>query len=272
MRANRMGDGEEITTGGEATRKVALVTGGTAGVGLSVARLLAGAGAKVIVNGRSPAGGDKALTTLAAVAADCEFLPGDATNFASMADVVESCLERHGHLDILVSAGGEGGPGPMAFAEMSPAEIVSSFQTRLLARLFPVRAALPALRRSRGSIVMLTTDAGRHATPGEVMMGAVGAAVISATKGLARELARDGVRINSVALTITSGTPSWDRIFARESFESDLFSKAVARFPFGRPPTADEVAQIAAFLALDQAGQVTGQTISVNGGLSFGGW
>jgi 3-oxoacyl-[acyl-carrier protein] reductase len=72
-------------------------------------------------------------------------------------------------------------------------------------------------------------------------------------------------------MTITSGTPSWDRIFATESFQSRLFTKAVERFPQGKPPSAGEVADVAVFLAADAA-QVTGQTVSVNGGLSFGGW
>jgi 2-hydroxycyclohexanecarboxyl-CoA dehydrogenase len=104
------------------------------------------------------------------------------------------------------------------------------------------------------------------------MIGAVGAAIILLTKALARELSRDRIRVNSVAMTITSDTPSWDRIFARESFENRLFTKAVARFPQGRAPTADEVAQAAVFLASPAASQITGQTVSVNGGLSFGGW
>ena len=118
---------------------------------------------------------------------------------------------------------------------------------------------------------MLTTDAARHPTPGESIVGAAGAAVMLLTKALAREFSRWDVRVNAVAMTITSDTPSWDRIFASESFQSRLFTKAVERFPRGRPPSAGEVADVVVFLAAD-AGQVTGQTTSVNGGLSFGGW
>jgi 3-oxoacyl-[acyl-carrier protein] reductase len=104
------------------------------------------------------------------------------------------------------------------------------------------------------------------------VIGASGAAVILLTKALARELARDRIRVNAVALTITSNTVGWDRMFANENFGSKLFAKAVARFPSGRAPTAEEVAEAVAFLASDSASQVTGQTLSVNGGLSFGGW
>lgn len=71
-------------------------------------------------------------------------------------------------------------------------------------------------------------------------------------------------------MTLTADTRSWDRIFAREGFQSALFAKAVARFPFGSPPTAADVAEAVVFLASTDAAQITGQTLSVNGGLSFG--
>ena len=103
------------------------------------------------------------------------------------------------------------------------------------------------------------------------MVGATGAVVMVLTKALARELSRDRIRVNSVALTLTSGTPGWDRAFASE-LGAKVFAKAVERFPFGRPPNADEVAQAMVFLASDAAGQISGQTVSVNGALSFGGW
>ena len=104
------------------------------------------------------------------------------------------------------------------------------------------------------------------------MIGASGAAVILLAKALARELSRDKIRVHPVALTITSNTVGWDRMFATENFGNNLFAKAVARFPSGRAPTAEEVAEAVVFLAGDAASQITGQTLSVNGGLSFGGW
>lgn len=96
--------------------------------------------------------------------------------------------------------------------------------------------------------------------------------MISLTKTLGKEFARYRIRVNSVALTLTSETPGWDRSFAQPGFQRDLFAKAQENFPFGRPPSADEVAGVAVFLASASASQVTGQTISANGGLSFGGW
>jgi 3-oxoacyl-[acyl-carrier protein] reductase len=155
---------------------------------------------------------------------------------------------------------------------MTPQQIESEFRMRMMPRIFPVHAALPAWREKGGSVVLLTTDAGRVATPGESVLGAVGASIMMMTKTLAKELGRLKIRVNSVALGPTSGAPTWDRIFSGESFQRDLVAKIVERFPFGRPPSAEEAAAVAVFLASDAAAQVTGQTISVNGGLSFGGW
>lgn len=253
--------------------KIALITGGTAGVGFQAARLLAQGGATVIVNGRSEESAQKALGELGKISPETSFLAGDASDYDSIKGVAGQVLDKHGRLDILFSAGASSKPGPMPFEEMSRQDLIDGICTRIFPRMFPIHACIPALRESEAaSVVMLTTDAARHATPGETTVGASGAAVMMLTKSLAKEFTRWGCRVNSVAMTITSGTPSWDRIFGSESFQNRLFTKAVSKFPFGRPPNAEEVARMAVFLASDQALQITGQTVSVNGGLSFGGW
>lgn len=258
-------------TGQDLASKVALITGGTGGVGLESALRLARRGATVVVTGRTKERGAPALARLRDAAEDVHVEIGDAGDPDSITAMVDRVSAEHGGIDILVSAGAEGQVAPTPFAELSLADLRQAFESRLYPRIFPVRAALPALRRHGGSVVMLTTDAARHPTPGESTMGAVGAAVILFTKALAREFARWNIAVNSVAMTITSGTPSWERIFATESFQSELFGKAVQRFPKGAPPTVDDVAAVVEFLAADAA-EVTGQTVSVNGGLSFGGW
>lgn len=258
---------------GDLQGKVALVSGGTAGVGLEAARRLAARGAAVLITGRTKARGEEALEQLGATSSDVRFVLADAGDPAEMAGVVESLAAEHGGgIDILISAGAGHEVGPMPLAEMSAEDIRIAFDTRFYPRIFPVHAAIPALRVRGGSVVMLTTDAARYPTPGECVMGAAGAAVILMTKAMARELSRWHIRVNSVSMTITSDTPSWDRIFADASFQNRLFSKAVERFPQGRPPTAGEVADVVTFLACDESAQVSGQTLSANGGLSFGGW
>ena len=100
----------------------------------------------------------------------------------------------------------------------------------------------------------------------------MGAAKIMLTKTLAREFGRWKIRVNCLALTVTSGTEAFDAVLEKDAWAKDLFIKALKRFPFGRPPNAEEVARAALFFVSDESAQVTGQTLSVNGGLSFGGW
>ena len=253
--------------------KVALVTGSTSGIGFRIAEALAKRGARVALNGRQAAAGEDAMNRLAHTGAEFIFEAGSAARYDEISRVVAAVARRLGPIDILVSSGGSEKPGPTPFHELKPEDFLKAFETRYLPRVFPVHAALPGMReRQRGSIVLITTDAGRHPTPGESLIGSVGAATILMTKALAREFSRWKIRVNCVALTLTSDTPRYDEIFSKPSFENKLFSKALSRFPLGRAPTAEEVAEVAAFLASDQAAQVSGQTVSVNGGLSFGGW
>jgi 3-oxoacyl-[acyl-carrier protein] reductase len=253
--------------------RVALVTGSTGGVGFEVARRLAERGATVVINGRSVASGEAALARLRGQCARVHLAVGDCGDAAQAARVVREAGAVAGRLDIVVSAGAQGSVPPKPFAEMTAEEIVQAHQSRFLPRIFPVHAAVPLLREHGGSVVMLGTDAARHPTPGESVVGAVGAGVILMTKALAKEFSRWRIRVNGVAMTLTSGTTSWDRIFGGgERFQAHLFGKLNERFPSGRAPTVEEVAAVVVFLASDAAAQVTGQTVSVNGGLSFGGW
>jgi 3-oxoacyl-[acyl-carrier protein] reductase len=255
--------------------KVALVTGASGGVGLRVAEKLAAAGAHVVLNGRSEANGAKALEQLRAFtdqAASSRFLIGDCAKYDDAERVAAGAAKVTGAIDIVVSSGAQGAVRPMPFAQMTGPELVLAHNSRFFARINPLHAALPYMKDKGGSMIMVGTDAGRHPTPGESVVGAFGAGVILMTKTLAKELARSKIRVNSVSLTLTSDTPSWDRIFGEQTFQTTLFGKANDRFPFGRAPNAEEVARVAVFLASEEACQVTGQTVSVNGGLSFGGW
>lgn len=258
---------------GDLTGRVALVTGSTSGIGIRIVEALLDRGARVCVNGRNPDAGAAALKRLSTAGGDVIFEQGDAGHYDEITRVIESAEEHLGPIDILVCSGGRELPGPTPFADLKPEDILGTFETRYLPRVYPVHALLPRLReRERGSIVFIGTDAGRHATPGEAVIGSWGAAMIMLTKGLAREFARWKIRVNCVALTLTSDTIRYGEVFAEPGFQKNLFTKALAKFPFGAPPSASEVASVVAFLASDEAAQVTGQTISVNGGLSFGGW
>ncbi len=253
--------------------KVALVTGASGGVGLRVAEALARGGATVVVNSRSEESARRTVERLATLSENVLAAVGDCENYDATVEVTRRAASVNGGIDLLVSAGAASRVLPRPFADMSSAELVDAFESRLLPRIFPVHAALPHMRERGGAVVMLCTDAARHATAGESIPGAVGASVILMTKVFAKEFARWRIRVNSVAMTLTSDTPSFDRIFGEDrTFSSKLFTKLAERFPSGRPPTAEEVASVVTFLVSEQSAQVTGQTVSVNGGLSFGGW
>jgi 3-oxoacyl-[acyl-carrier protein] reductase len=252
--------------------KTVLITGGTSGTGLRAAERFLSGGARVMINGRSVDRAKGALDRLRDLG-DVALFIGDCAVYQQAAAAVAATVEAFESLDVLVSAGAQGTGDPKPFAQMTADELLSGLTSRFMARMYPVHAAIPVLRgRAGANIVLLTTDAGRHATSGETIVGAYAASIIQLTKTLARELSRDHVRVNAVSMTLTADTHAWERIFAQQSFQSTLFTKAVARFPFGAPPTAGDVADAVAFLASPAASNITGQTISVNGGLSFGGW
>ena len=252
--------------------RVALLTGSSDGIGFEIARQFAQQGAQIVLNGRNAERGAAALKRLGLSAERASFQAGDCSRHDDAERVAGGAIARHGAIDILVTSGAALVPPPMPFHEFASDDFTRLFETQYLSRVFPIRAALPQLRERGGSIIVIGTDAARHVTPGEAIHGGMGAALILLTKGLAREFSRWRIRVNGLALTLTSQTPTYDRIFAQHDFASTLFEKALQRFPRGSAPTAEEVGRVALFLATDASAQITGQTISVNGGLSFGGW
>lgn len=271
----RMTDSISPSAGGSTgalAGRVALVTGSSNGIGFEIARQFAQEGAQIVLNGRNAERGAAALKRLGLATERASFQVGDCSRHDDAERVAQGAISRHGAIDILVTSGAALVPPPMPFHELGPDDFTRLFETQYLSRVFPIRAALPQLRKHGGSIIVIGTDAARHVTPGESIHGGMGAALILLTKALAREFARWRIRVNGLALTLTSQTPTYDKIFAQHDFASSLFEKALQRFPRGSAPTAEEVGRVALFLATDASAQITGQTISVNGGLSFGGW
>ena len=129
------------------------------------------------------------------------------------------------------------------------------------------------VERQTGSIINITTDAGRTPTPAQTILGSASAGLIFFSRALAKEVARKKVRVNTLAVTLTKDTPPWEAYQERvQAGSQDVLVKAFRKIeeqtPFGLTEPLD-IAQAALFLASDESKQISGSIISVNGGISF---
>jgi NAD(P)-dependent dehydrogenase (short-subunit alcohol dehydrogenase family) len=238
-----------------------LIAGGTSGVGLAAARLFRDRGAKnIALMGRNAERGAAAQADLGCGI----FLQGDANAPHSACAVVAQVEQVFGGIDALViSTAGAALPAPLA--DIPVEEIPAIYQA--LGPLIMARAALPGMRaRKSGTIVSVASDAAKSATPGETIIGAAMAAIVMFSRALAMEAKRDGIRVNVATPSLIADTPITERLMA-DPFSAALFGKA-GRLAHLGVATAAEVAELIVFLSSDAASKITGQAISVNGGIS----
>lgn len=242
------------------TNKVALITGGTTGIGFATARLFAQEGARVIVTGRSP-------ETLAAARAElgdhAEVIASDATRIADLERLFAHVRERYGRLDVLfVNAGGGTFRPVTAVDEAYFDEIVT---LNLKSAYFTIQQALPVLAPG-ASIVLNTSVTGVKGFPGTSVYGAAKAALRQLARSLGAELLERGVRVNALSPGPIE-TPIYDKIGLGE--QKDAFKQQMSALNpmrrFGRP---EEVAGAALFLASADSSYVTGVELAVDGGLA----
>jgi len=247
----------------------ALVLGGTGGIGLACARAFADAGAdRVMMVGRSRERGERAVQNLQRDFPDTGFAltSADVATVEGAERSVADCVEAFGGIDILMSTAG-GDPMPVLYHETPIESIAATVNGTLMSAMLPARAALPVMM-AQGSGVILTvaSDAGKVATPGEVTIGAAMGGVIMFSRTLAKEAKRSGIRVNCLTPSIVRGTDLYDSLMA-DDFAGKLFRKAEALASLGVVEPED-LAAMAAFLASPAAARITGQAISVNGGVS----
>jgi 3-oxoacyl-[acyl-carrier protein] reductase len=241
--------------------KRAIVTGGSRGIGRAIATRLLEEGASVAISARGKEGLDEAVESLSAHGT----IIGDAVDVAdgdALTAWVNSAAERLGGLDIVVSNASGGGQGTSA------ADFQAVLDVDLLGLVRLVDAATPKLVESgAGSIIAISTTAAlEHFGPGTSAYNAMKAAVINYVAGLAQNLARKGIRANAISpgpIMIEGG--SWG--FIKEHMTS-FYDATVASQPQGRLGSAEEVANVAAFLASPAASWVNGENIVVDGGFT----
>lgn len=242
---------------GKLDDKIAIVTGAGQGIGRGIAEKLAAEGATVVVTDIDEATAKETADAIGGVA-----VRTDVTDRESVGAMVEQVHQRFGRVDVLVNNAGWDTAGP--FVDSDPADWDRIIAINLYGVLNTSKAVLPIMAaQGHGSVVNLASDAGRVGSSGEAVYSAAKGGVIAFTKATAREMARHQVNANVVC-----PGPTDTALFA--SMGGDGLREALTKaIPFRRLAQPADLAGAVAFFASDEASYITGQTVSVSGGLTM---
>jgi 2-hydroxycyclohexanecarboxyl-CoA dehydrogenase len=241
--------------------RIAIVTGGGAGIGRAICARLAAEGATVVVTDVDGAAADRTAAELGVPAVG---LTADVADRASVQAMVDAVLARFGRIDVLVN--NAGWDRLSMFLESDPADWDRVIRINLYGVLNTCKAVLPVMaEQGGGAVVNIGSDAGRVGSSGEAVYSAAKGGVIAFTKAIARELARHKVRANCVC-----PGPTDTALFASVGGDNPKLRDALIKaIPFRRLAEPEDLANAVAFLAGDDAAYITGQTVSVSGGLTM---
>lgn len=246
-----------------------LIAGGTSGVGLASALAFTDAGVRrLALLGRNRERGEAARTAVLQHCPDAqvEFLACDAGDVEDVTAAVATAHQKLGGLDVIVSSTASSYL-PELLHRMPPEDVMGVLVAQAGPPLLLTRVALPYLReQGGGSIINIASDAAKTATPGESAIGAAMAAIVMYSRTAAIEAKRDGVRVNALTPSLVLGTATADHVL-HDGFSKKLFEKAATQAHLGVPDAAD-IAALVVFLGGPAAAKLTGQAISLNGGIS----
>jgi 3-oxoacyl-[acyl-carrier protein] reductase len=244
---------------------VALITGGSRGIGLASAMALVQEGCRVVIAARGRPGLDDAATTLREAGGTVLALEADMMDKATPRRLVAETLAAFGGLDIVVANAG-GMIGAREFAEGTNEDWAQTFQLNVLHAVDLLRAAAPALSGSDGaSAIFIASISGRAPTARGASYAACKAALIHAARSLAWELAPQGIRVNALSpgSTLFPGG-GWERV--QQSMADAFAAFERAEFPRGRLSTLDEIADAVLFLASPRSAGINAADLQVDGG------
>jgi 3-oxoacyl-[acyl-carrier protein] reductase len=243
--------------------KVALVTGGSQGIGEAIARTLAAAGAHVLVASRSVERAAEVARALTAAGGSAESVRLDVADPASVSAVFKTLVEKHGRLDVLVNNAGITDDGLVL--RMSKESWDRVVATDLTGVFLMAQEATKLMIRKRiaGRIINITSVVGLIGNPGQTNYAAAKAGVIGFTKALAREIGSRGITVNAVA-------PGYIETAMTGRLDDERKKALVDRIVLGRLGSGDDVAGAVLYLASDLAAYVTGTCLNVSGGLYIG--
>jgi 3-oxoacyl-[acyl-carrier protein] reductase len=238
-------------------RKIALITGGGRGIGLSTALELAKAGCDIIINGIGGIEtGEEALKQIKACGVNAYYYQFDVSKNEEVEPAIEKIIAEHGKIDVLINNAGITRDG--LFVRMDAAQWEAVINVNLSSAYYVTHAVIKHMMKARqGSIVSLSSVVGLHGNPGQANYSASKAGLVGLTKSLAKEFGSRNIRVNAVA-------PG----FIQTAMTANLTNteEYMKMIPLKRMGTPEDVAKVIKFLALD-ADYVTGQVLEVSGGL-----
>lgn len=246
---------------GRLDAKIAVVTGAGRGIGRAIAEKISAEGGTVVV---SDVNEESAVSTAHALGGKSIGIRADVADKNSVQAMVDEVANRFGRLDVLVNNAGWDKAGP--FVDSDEADWERVVGINLFGTLNTTKAALPLMmEQESGSIVNLGSDAGRVGSSGEAVYSAAKGGVIAFTKTIAREVARNQINVNCVC----PGPTDTDLFASIGGDDPKLRTALTKAIPFRRLGDPQDLANMVTFFASDEADYITGQTISVSGGLTM---
>lgn len=246
--------------------KIALVTGGTSGIGRASAILFAREGATVALTGRRVEEGRAVVAEIEAAGGKGMFIQADLGNIGGIPGIIAEVVAQYGRLDVAFNNAGVGGGGPIETLDEAVWDRI--VDTNLKSAFFCLKAEAAQIRKQGGggAIVFNGSVLANIAAPGTSIYSASKGGISSLTRAAAVELGPFGIRVNSVNPSITRAPMTSSRIETNaEGAESHPFASGI---PLGRLAEPEEMAEVALFLLSDRASYVNGQVLVVDGGQS----